>query len=302
MVCVINIIMVKKRVVAGVLFSIVVVFAAIGLYFSLNLDSESRITGYATLLKSYTGASNPCAVVPEGIVHWWAAEDKGKDKINPYYSIKLDNDVKYVPGITGRGFGYDGKRVYGLINNLNFAKTYPKSFTIEAWVKPEVLDGYMPIIAAWDDNSKNKRQDASRVLSLIVNYDPNDGNFDGYSTIRFDTSPDGSFYSDNSVEGGAVKVKEWNHVAVTYSYNAAKNVAVSTLYVNGEEVDSKELGHPGLFVNQNTPTYLGYSPEWGGSPKYFWGTLDEISIYNRVLSANEIKSIQNIGYSGKCEI
>ena len=64
------------------------------------------------------------------------------------------------------------------------------------------------------------------------------------------------------------------------------------LYVNGEMVAESGVAIDNLFVN-NVPLYVGTDFEPGGAhagqPREFTGTIDEVTVFNRALSNNEIK-------------
>src|SRR5207249_415259 len=98
--------------------------------------------------------------------------------------------------------------------------------------------------------------------------------------------------------GGLLVSNQWSHVAVTYDFPRR----IVTLYHNGVIVGVTTSSVPvrvQSFMNVN----LGYRPV--GSADLFGGRrhlgkLDEISIYNRPLTAAEIQAIYNAGSAGKC--
>jgi hypothetical protein len=73
----------------------------------------------------------------------------------------------------------------------------------------------------------------------------------------------------------------WTHLAGTYDGKLA------TLYVDGVAVDSISL--PGAFnLDPVTAVLLGANGNIAGVSEYFPGWLDEIALYDRALSADEI--------------
>lgn len=75
-------------------------------------------------------------------------------------------------------------------------------------------------------------------------------------------------------------LNQWNHIVVTYDASS-----VPTIYVNGLE------------VSYNSPVYWGTTNssigKSGGST--FNGSIDEVRLYNRIISATEISALYNAG-------
>ncbi len=78
----------------------------------------------------------------------------------------------------------------------------------------------------------------------------------------------------------------WYHFAVT------RNGNLYTIYTNGVYGGSGMDTH--VIPNPNAPLQIG-----GAEGFYFNGSMDEVSIYNRPLSASEIKAIYKLGANGK---
>jgi hypothetical protein len=94
---------------------------------------------------------------------------------------------------------------------------------------------------------------------------------------------------------------QWHHVAGVYD---GTNMF---LYVDG----TLDVSMPatGLIPQNSDPVAIGanvqaYVPPCGcNEPGYFFnGLIDEVSIYNRALTAQEIQAIYNAGISGKCPL
>src|SRR5262249_43218238 len=73
------------------------------------------------------------------------------------------------------------------------------------------------------------------------------------------------------VQGGAIPLNAWSHVAMTFDAAGGQMVA----YVNGRE-----------------DSFL---------PRPFNGLIDEVSILSRALSAAEVQGIFKAGSAGKCK-
>jgi Concanavalin A-like lectin/glucanases superfamily/Immunoglobulin domain/Regulator of chromosome condensation (RCC1) repeat len=84
----------------------------------------------------------------------------------------------------------------------------------------------------------------------------------------------------------------WYHVVATYDGNQA------VLYVNGV---AEASATPGFSLDYDTtPLFIGTTGTWAPYLNMFGGIIDEVSIYNRALSAPEILSLYNAGSAGKC--
>ena len=80
----------------------------------------------------------------------------------------------------------------------------------------------------------------------------------------------------------AVPVGLWTHLAATY------DGATQRLFVNGTQVSS--LAVAGTIMTSTSPLKIGGNAIWG---EWFNGTIDEIRIYNRALTATEIQTDMN---------
>src|SRR6185436_14496384 len=69
----------------------------------------------------------------------------------------------------------------------------------------------------------------------------------------------------------------WTHLAATYTSGALN------IYVNGVQVATQSV--TGTIASSTLPLRIGGNTVWG---EYFAGTIDEVKVYNRVLSATEI--------------
>lgn len=92
---------------------------------------------------------------------------------------------------------------------------------------------------------------------------------------------------------GSSRVETWTHYAATY--NGSQTPAGVVLYINGVEDVNRWTwleGLSGTWSNAQ-PVKIGYG--YGGASSECEGYLDDIRIYNRVLTSNEIASIYNNG-------
>ncbi|MFC1788203.1 LamG domain-containing protein [Patescibacteria group bacterium] len=111
--------------------------------------------------------------------------------------------------------------------------------------------------------------------------------FNRDNDIVFDT--DGSTKRQSTlVDSSYLPLNEWNHVALSWSEG------VMTAYVNG-------VARGSTVVDENLNTtnrHLTIGGLTGG--RFFEGLIDEVSIFNRGLSALEIRRIYNAGQDAVC--
>ena len=97
-------------------------------------------------------------------------------------------------------------------------------------------------------------------------------------------------------DAGVLTPHVFQHVALTYD----KSSGMGRIYRNGMVVAEQSLG---AFTPQTAyDVYLGLRPAGppGTAVVAYHGLMDEVSIYNRALTAAEIASIYNAGTAGKC--
>lgn len=105
------------------------------------------------------------------------------------------------------------------------------------------------------------------------------------NTIRF--IPTTQVYLDSPV--GVFTAGEWTHLAVVYD----PSNSIAKMYVNGEEVTLTSNGPNPIttaFQHTSNPFYLGSR---GGSSLPFNGSMDEVRIWNRVRTVDEIREFMH---------
>jgi len=89
---------------------------------------------------------------------------------------------------------------------------------------------------------------------------------------------------------GAITTGSWQHIAVTRSFSGAN--ATVTFYINGVEA-GHTISATGLAQGSSDPVWLGrdgYHTYYTNEGSYS-GVMDEVQMYNRALSAQEISRI-----------
>lgn len=82
---------------------------------------------------------------------------------------------------------------------------------------------------------------------------------------------------------GVVPAAAWTHVACTYDGSKA------LVYVNGQAAGAEQW--PGLKLEVGYPFYVGARKGWGHGNAVFGGSVDEVVVYDRALSADELRQL-----------
>lgn len=91
---------------------------------------------------------------------------------------------------------------------------------------------------------------------------------------------------------------DWHHIAVTVLRGGPSRVI--TWYVDGAAIGTTTPTRVGSLVN-NSPLRIGTRTADPPLSGWFMGSLDELEIYNRVLTAVEVQAIYGSGPGGKCK-
>ncbi|MCU0916242.1 MAG: discoidin domain-containing protein [Planctomycetes bacterium] len=98
-------------------------------------------------------------------------------------------------------------------------------------------------------------------------------------------------YSLNS--NTALPEAEWTHIAITFEVSAMGNN--QKIYLNGKLDAEKRTTTP---LSKSTADLL-LGADGNGSTRWHWqGMLDDINIYNRALTADEVQLVMNLGTLG----
>ncbi len=95
-----------------------------------------------------------------------------------------------------------------------------------------------------------------------------------------------------AIFGPSLVTDKWYHLAVTNSGNTVN------LFLDGTVVTNGTLG---INTPTNTQFYIGRAPGSFGDIRRLNGFADEVTIYHRALTQNEIQSIFDAGSNGKCK-
>ena len=211
-----------------------------------------------------------CTSPPSGLVSWWRAEGNAHDSQGGNHGT-LTTGVTYVAGKVGQAFSFNATHAAVLVGNPPNLRL--QNLTIEAWVR--------------------RFSTSQTSLDTVGGADFFSYGVNGYG---FGVENDGRLVltkkgvSDRQSATPLLIDLSWHHVAVT------KNASAVIFYVDGVATAIPPYD-PGFSFT--TSAALGADSELRAS---FFGTIDELAIYNRALTATEIGAIFNAGSAGKCPL
>lgn len=216
-----------------------------------------------------------CSTAPNNLVSWWRGEGNALDQ-NGLNNGTLQNGTTYATGRVGRAFSFDGADDYVDVPD-SASLDVSTAMTIDAWFYPTQIKSQR-VITKWGTGG-------FRTFTLDLGSD---------AGVAIVVSSDGNNFPSVSTPAGDVPLNQWTHVAVVFQGGSFLKI-----YINGvERADSGSA--PSSLFNSTSPFRLGrnFNDVPGGFN--YSGLLDEVGIYNRVLSQSEIASIYNTGAAGKC--
>jgi hypothetical protein len=221
-----------------------------------------------------------CFSPPSGLVAWWPGQNNALDVAGTNNGT-LVGGVSYSAGEVGEAFKFGGVNGYVSVPSSP-ALNLTNAFTIEAWIKLNNLNTHYFVATKQPSGTAGN------------NYS---GNFEfriqptGYLELLHQTGAGDAFSDYVSTLGISPGV--WHHVAVTLVNGGNVN-----FYLDG--VPAGTSSQQGTFgVTNSKPLLIGTRAD---GYSYFNGLIDELSIYNRALSSNEVNSIYLAGASGKCAV
>ncbi|MHC4250485.1 MAG: LamG-like jellyroll fold domain-containing protein, partial [Planctomycetota bacterium] len=204
-----------------------------------------------------------------GLVGWWKFDEgsgrAAKDSSDRGAGGKLAGRVKWAAGRSGKGLDFGGADA-----RVECGKGTGSSpaLSVAFWAKADAVKYQVPI---------DKHTDGDGGRGWNVKFRDN-------GEIWFRVGSKDS--CTDTMLAGAYEVGRWVHVACTFGGGTAR------AYINGK-LRGEKTGITQTTANAGTPLWLG-RPSKVVPEEAFDGTLDDVRVWNRVLSANEIKEVAGV--------
>jgi hypothetical protein len=164
-------------------------------------------------------------------------------------------------GAANSAFSFDGTSAYIIVSTPSFAFDAAGSFTYSMWMNKTVAGGVAMMIGSGVSGN---------FISLIGG---------GTSDFRFGTNMQASAWVWASCP---YTISTWDHYIGTY------DAGLMSLYKNGVFQSTATYSYSGA-TSANMPLYIGRDI----TTEYFAGSIDDIGIWNRVLTPAEILDLYN---------
>lgn len=187
--------------------------------------------------------------------------------------------AQQVAGKQGLALQFDGIDDFAMIENDERFETL-ETFSVSSWIRVDQL----PPFSFRNDFRVILGKPSLTTFSLVL---------EGSGKISGSVNINGSRRLLKSPE--PVEVGKWIHAGFTFDGETGE----MALYLDGEVVNS-DIFDTGIIELEEAPVSIGASgsssddPEMRGGVRTFPGTIDEVQLYERVLSATEMKQLAQL--------
>ncbi|MBI5387747.1 MAG: hypothetical protein HZA90_24055 [Verrucomicrobia bacterium] len=223
---------------------------------------------------------NVCVPPPGDLFHWWPGEGDARDIVRTNHGAILGTLV-FADGRVGQAFTFDSNDDRVTVpHHTNFNITAP-GFTVEFWLRASNRQPQAYYLAV--DKSHGYVDSAGWAFQGMTNT--------GFLSFIIGAGGSGSGNFVSATSTNTLLDNQWHHVAGTWE------AGVIRLYIDGLPHGSNFLATP---VHNTRPLNMGYA--WGNTTpqRFLRGSVDEVSLYHRALSATEIFALSDALGAGKC--
>ena len=176
-------------------------------------------------------------------------------------------------GRTNHAFDFNGKNSYIKTDKKNVLN-YVESITISTWIYPRKTKNWESWICKSGPNWASEWR---------VGFGENKNYECGFTMCNFLSGQ--NMWTDYWITNTQIPLNKWTNVTVSADHD--KNIV--TIYMNGKKIGI--LKNLRRFDKSESPVQIGYQTD---DNVYFDGKIDDIRIYNRVLSDDEVREVYDM--------
>ena len=231
-------------------------------------------SGRLVVLATKSGTSGVLIDTNPDLFGYWKMDDGGGTIAKDYSGWGNDATIAgtpdWAPGLKGLAVDFDGSSDYASVSSqAGLAMT--TGLTLSAWIKPGAQ--------STQDIISRATVGASDGYGLFLNASNASAN-PGKVIFQLNEVTSGNTFRVSSASSYPTNGNTWMHITATYDGTAMR------LYVNGVEEESS-VGPASIAANAID---VGLGTQANGSRK-FTGQMDEVRIYRRALTAQEISAL-----------
>lgn len=241
----------------------------------------------AVLIISYSMQTIAKTIVTDGLVSYWTFDEKdiAENNVKDVWgnnSATIVGDPQVVNGKVGDALEFDGTDDYVNLTNLgNFGSKIGMS-TFEAWVKTDFKQEWTTLFKVLD-------QGCSMAWAIDVNRSAKAGFLFAQDVVHYYVRQQAAACVDIAVQiDFELSDGEWHHIA--FVVEDAGDTKVN-IYMDGQpqEVIVGKGSKLDNFIPFVEPVYIGAANNRGKVERHFPGVIDEVRIYDRPLTSDEVK-------------
>jgi len=200
------------------------------------------------------------------LMGWWTFDGHAQDISGNDRHGTLHGNPQFVPGVFGEALHFEANPDYVTIDGYK-GVLGTSAYSIACWVK--TTNTATQQIMHWGTDSDGQRVEF-RIQANRLRISGGGGNVQG----------------DTNVTDG-----EWHHVAVAVIENASASSGDVTFYVDGQDDTQETTNAIGwdIVANATLDVTIGMRPT--RPDRYFIGSIDEVLLYEKTLTPEEILQI-----------
>lgn len=227
-----------------------------------------------------TPTTGACAAPPSGMVAWWPLDGNATDARGGNDGALEGSGGTFVSAKVNTGFKSGGQA--SLVRVEDAVSLDVTDLTLDAWIRHDAMNLFTEVLV-WKGDSAGTSLTTSYALGVLGTSSSAPGH------VSF-------FVSDGAAGQGLTSTQSlplgsFHHVAVTADGSFLR------IYIDGQ-LDAQA-------VQTVTPHNSGFPLQMGSisgavAANYLNGVIDEVELFDRALSASELKAIFDAGSDGMC--